>query len=265
MSEATAPDSADPVSPVAGGRHRDKRNNTAAVFAHYRGAARRSGALEGYISVHLVADGWFWMIPLPDGVTSVGFVGTAAAFRARPGSPAEMLAARIAAAPTVRARLAGAERLGPVRTTGNYSYRAGRSFGEGWLMIGDAFAFLDPVFSSGVMLAMESAARGAAVAEAWLANPARGRALARRNERALRAAMDRIGWLIYRINEPALRELFMAPSNRLRMRDAVIALLCGHVWPDRRMRLPLAAFRAVYHGLAAWRRLRPRRPLDRPA
>lgn len=235
----------------------NKKNSTAAVFAHYRGAARRSGDLEGYISVHLVEDGWFWMIPLPDDVMSVGFVGNQAAFRARQGSPAELLSARIAAAPTVAARMRDASRMGQVRTTGNYSYRATASFGDRWLMVGDAFAFIDPVFSSGVLLAMSAAERGALVADAWLADPARGRALAARHERALVGAMDRIGWLIYRINDPAMRELFMAPSNALRMRDAVVALLCGHVWPDRRMLVPIAAFKTVYHVLSALRRVRP--------
>lgn len=242
----------------AGGKVADKRNSTAAVFSHFRGVERRAGALAGYITVHLVDDGWFWMIPLPGDVMSVGFVGNQSAFKARHGTREALFEERLRTSPTVAARMAGAERIGPVCTTGNYSYRARTSFGDRWMMIGDAFGFIDPVFSSGVMLAMSSAERGAAIASAWLDDPIRGAAMAGRNEREVRAAMDRIGWMIYRINTPAFREMFMSPSNRLRMRDAVISLLCGHIWPDSRMQVPLLAFKGVYHALGVLRRVRPR-------
>lgn len=125
-------------------------------------------------------------------------------------------------------------------------------------MIGDAFAFIDPVFSSGVLLAMTMGEQGADVACAWLENPKQGAALARRTEREVRAAMDRIGWLIHRINTPVLRELFLSPNNRLGMRDAVIALLAGNLRLDRRMIVPLLAFKLSYYLLSAVRRLRPR-------
>ena len=90
----------------------NKRNNTAALYAHFRGVERRGGELDGYISVHLVDDGWFWLIPLPDDVTSVGFVGNASVFKGRSGSKEALFAERIACSPTVAARMAGAERLG---------------------------------------------------------------------------------------------------------------------------------------------------------
>jgi flavin-dependent dehydrogenase len=225
----------------------NKYNNTAALFAHFKGVERREGELEGYISVHLVEDGWFWLIPLPDGVMSVGFVGNQAAFKNRKGSPHELFMARLAASPSVSARMRDAEPIGEVVSTGNFSYDAASSWGEGYLMIGDAFAFLDPVFSSGVLLAMTAAERGAEVADAWLDDPARGRVLAKRMERDLRHAMNRIAWLIYRINTPALRLLFMAPRNMLRMRDGLISLLAGNLRGSWRMTLPVLAFKSVYH------------------
>jgi flavin-dependent dehydrogenase len=236
----------------------NKQNNTAAVFAHFRNVEAREGATRGYISVHLARDGWFWIIPLPGGVTSVGFVGNPSAFRQRSGSMPDFFAKRLRESPTVCDRMAAAERIGDVMSAGNYSYRARRSWGDRWLMIGDAFAFIDPVFSSGVLLAMTSGELGAQTAALWLADPKQGAALARRTERATRRAMDRIGWLIYRINTPALRELFMAPSNRLGMRDAIIAMLAGNLQPDRRMILPILAFKSVYYVLSGLRRLRPR-------
>ncbi len=226
----------------------DKRNTTAAVFGHFRDVACRGGDQAGCISVHLAEDGWFWMIPLPDDVMSVGFVGTQAAFRARGGaSLQDFLFQRIDRSPTVRARMQGARLCSEVRGAGNYSYRARRGWGDGYMLIGDAFGFVDPVFSSGVLLAMRGAELGAAVADAWLDDPAHGRALARDAERSMRRAMARFGWLIYRINQPAMRGLFMAPRNYLRMRDAVLAVLAGNTRESRLPDLPLTAFKTIYY------------------
>lgn len=234
-----------------GTKRANKQNNTAALYAHFRGVERRSGALEGYISVHLAEDGWFWLIPLPDDVMSVGFVGNPASFKARGGTAHERLMARIQASPTVRARMRGAEIVSDVVGTGNYSYQVDRGHGDGYLMIGDAFAFLDPVFSSGVLLAMTAGERGADVAEGWLESPARGRAMAARMERDIRRAMRRLAWLVYRINTPALRFLFLQPSNRFRMRDGLISLLAGNLRGSWNQVGPVLAFKSAYYIAAA--------------
>ena len=236
----------------------NKRNNTAAVYAHFRGVAPRAEEREGYITVHLAEDGWFWTIPLPDGVMSVGFVGTQLAFKARRGTMEAFLEARLAASPTIRARMHGAERISDVVGTGNYSYRVSGSSGPNYLMIGDAFAFIDPVFSSGVLFAMTGGEMGAEVAARWLENPAAGLAMARKAERALVRGMDRISWLIYRINEPVLRAMFMAPRNTFRMRDGLIAMLAGNLEGDRNTRLPVLAFKATYYVMWALHRLAPK-------
>jgi flavin-dependent dehydrogenase len=233
----------------------DKRNNSAALFGHFRGVARRDGELAGYISVHLVEDGWFWMIPLPDDIMSVGFVGNPSAFKGRQGSPHDLFMGRLNASPSVAARMAGAELVSDVTSTGNYSYRSSASWGEGYLMIGDAFAFIDPVFSSGVLLAMTAGEMGADVADRWLDNPGEARAMAARMERDMRRAMDRISWLIYRINTPALRELFMAPRNTLRMRDGLVSLLAGNLRGSWSSVIPVLAFKTVYYVVAGLNRL----------
>lgn len=242
-----------------GGKESDKQNSTAAVFAHYRGAAFRTGDTEGYITVHLVDDGWFWMIPLPDGIMSVGFVGNQSAFRNRLGSPQDLLAARIEASPSVSARMQNAERVSDVSTTGNYSYRAGAAWGEGYIMIGDSFAFLDPVFSSGVLLAMTAAERGVEVATAWLDDPKAGRRAARRMERRTRRELNNIAWLIYRINTPVMREMFMNPQNMFRMRDGLISILAGNLGGGIKARLPVLAFKTAFAALSFKYRARARR------
>ncbi len=129
------------------------------------------------------------------------------------------------------------------------------AWGDGYLLIGDAFAFVDPVFSSGVLLAMTSADLGAAVADAWIDDPATGRAMARRMEQQMRRAMQRINWLVYRINTPTLRMLFMGPRNTLRMRDGLISLLAGQLRGNWRSVAPVLAFKSIYHVLTMLMRL----------
>ncbi len=233
----------------------NKHNTTAALYAHFRGVERRGGELEGYITVHLAEDGWFWMIPLPDGVMSVGFVGDQSAFKGRRGTPHDLLMDRINGSPTVSARMRRAELLSDVTSTGNYSYRSTSAWGEGYMLIGDAFGFVDPVFSSGVLLAMTAGDLGADVADAWLDDPAAGRARARRVERDVTHAMHRISWLIYRINTPALRHLFMAPKNVLRMRDGLVSLLAGNLRGSRDSVVPVLAFKGVFYAMSLAMRL----------
>jgi flavin-dependent dehydrogenase len=235
----------------------DKRNSTAALFAHFRNAVAREDETTGYISIHLAEDGWFWMIPLPDRIMSVGFVGNAAAFRHRHGSATEFFLHRLRTSPTVGARMAFAERVSDVGGAGSYSYRARRAWGEGWMLIGDAFGFIDPVFSTGVLLAMTAGELGAEVAGAWLDNTRAGRAAARRAEARMRAAMDAISWLIYRINDPVLRRMLLAPRNSLRMRDGVVTLLGGHLDAGWRIRIPILAFKSTFYALSLGARMRP--------
>ncbi len=231
------------------------RHASAAVYAHYRGAEFRTGEREGCISIHLARDGWFWMIPLPDGVMSVGFVAHPTLFKGRESSMAAFLAAQIEASPSVRARMRAAERISAVTATGNYSYAARTSWGEGYMMIGDAFAFLDPIFSSGVLFAMMAGEMGAAVAETWLADPRAGRALARRTERRLRRGMAALSWLITRINDPVLRDMFLSANNRFGMRDGLISLLAGDFERPLATRGPEFAFKAAYRMLSGLNRL----------
>jgi flavin-dependent dehydrogenase len=234
----------------------DKRNNTAAVYGHFRHVkCRTEGDMVGCISVHLTQDGWFWVIPLQDEIISVGFVGTQAAFKGRRGSVREFLFDRISQSRMLSERMQEAELVSEVITAGNYSYRAREGWGEGYMMIGDAFAFIDPLFSSGVMLAMTGGEVGADVADAWLDDPAAGRKLAEQSQRRLCRAMDRLCWLIYRINNPVLRGMLMAPRNVFRMRDGLTSLLAGNLDLRWEFRVPVLAFRVIYYLLSVVERL----------
>src|SRR6185437_7491662 len=159
---------------------------------------------------HLFQHGWFWMIPLPDDIMSVGMVGTRSFFKTRREDLDSFFARAVATSPSVARRMTNAEPIGPLVATGNYSYDSRRYAGNGYILIGDAAAFIDPLFSSGVMMAMSGAAVGAEAVHAWLEDRRSGRRLMRDYERRVRRGLNSLSWLIYRINTPVLRDIFMA-------------------------------------------------------
>jgi flavin-dependent dehydrogenase len=136
----------------------DPKLRKASIFAHYRGGHRDEGKDEGatLIIQTPVNRGWFWSIPLSDDRVSIGVVGAPDKLLKGRGNPEQVLAEEIEACPTVRDRLAGAELCSDVRVVSDFSYRATRCAGDGWVLVGDAFGFIDPVYSTGVFLALKS-------------------------------------------------------------------------------------------------------------
>jgi flavin-dependent dehydrogenase len=224
----------------------DKHNNTAAVFGHFRNVPRRNGSAEGMITMHLFRHGWFWMIPLPDDVMSVGMVGTRSFFRTRTEDLNSFFARTVAASPSVAERMINAEPVGPLVATGNYSYDSQRFAGDGYILIGDAAAFIDPLFSSGVMMAMGGAAFGAEAVDAWLDDRKLGRRLMRHYERRVRRGLRSLSWLIYRINTPVLRDIFMASFDLFNTRNGLLAILAGDFYEKPRLLSPLRRLQLAY-------------------
>ena len=240
-------------------RRKNPEHQSAAIFGHFTGATARSGADAGNISMYRFAHGWMWMIPLPAGVMSVGAVCWPDYLKQRRGRTREFLIETLQQNPALWARLQHAQLIGDeVRVTGNYSYDTRSMGGPGWLLIGDAFAFLDPVFSTGVYLAMSSAEAAAELVERALREPAREAALLRRLERRQRAAMRRFSFFIYRFNDPVIDDMFRHPRNFLQLEQGVISMLAGDLFDAPRVLWRLRLFRAMYALLAvrhwrAWR------------
>ena len=248
-----------------GGKRRNARHNSAALYAHFRGARRCEGEREGDITIFWFEHGWFWFIPLADGVTSVGAVVWPYYMKSRAKPVNEFLAQTIALCPKLVERLEGAERVTDAEATGNYSYECDRTHGPGYLLLGDAYAFIDPVFSTGVMLAMTSAVDGADAIEACLRRPRDARRALARFDRRTRHGPREFSWFIYRVTSPAMRELLMAPRNVLRVREALLSLLAGDVFARSPIGPSLLAFKGLYYlaslaqpwiALRAWRRRR---------
>ncbi|MCA9244296.1 MAG: FAD-dependent oxidoreductase [Phycisphaerales bacterium] len=140
-------------------RHGDDKLKNAAIYSYYRGAQRDEGRNAGATLIISTPnrDGWFWSIPLPNDITSIGVVGPPSRlFTGRGGDLQKVLDEEIARTPGVARRLANAEQVDKVYACRDYSFRSKRIAGDGWALIGDAFGFLDPVYSSGVMLALKS-------------------------------------------------------------------------------------------------------------
>ncbi|HVL57260.1 MAG TPA: NAD(P)/FAD-dependent oxidoreductase [Burkholderiaceae bacterium] len=243
---------------------KNRKHNSSALFAHFEGVERLPGRLEGNISIFWFEHGWFWLIPLHDGITSIGAVCWPYYLKSRKGSVEQFLLQTIASCPALAQRTRNARIAGHVQATGNYSYSSTHSYGRRYVMIGDAYAFIDPVFSSGVYLAMSSAAIGADAIETCLNRPADAAAALARFDREVRRGPREFSWFIYRVTNPTMRELFMAPRNVLRTKEALLGLLAGHIHgTGAAMRAALLAFKAVYYAtslanlrrtIAAWRR-----------
>ena len=227
-------------------KRRNPRHASAAVFSHYHGVQRREGADAGNISIYRHEHGWAWLIPLRDGVTSVGAVCYPDYMKTRKGDTEGFLLRTLEAIPEAAQRMRDATRVAPVHVTGNYAYECSRMHGPGWTLVGDAYSFVDPMFSSGVYLAMDGAERVAAMVDAALREPAREAELQGALRRRIDAGLDEFKWFIYRFTSPTMRALFTHPRNVFQVEQAVVSMLAGDVFDTRPVLRRLRVFRAIY-------------------
>ena len=227
-------------------KKKNAAHQSAAIFSHFRGVTRRPGEEAGNITVERFAHGWMWLIPLRDDVMSVGAVCFPEYLKTRRGDNEAFLMDTLRATPSVWARMAAAERIAPVHATGNYSYTCERMYGPGWVMAGDAFAFIDPVFSSGVYLGMNGGEQAAKTVDAILRDPSREAAEQRAMDKRLRRGLRYFSWFIYRFTTPVMEALFAGPRNVLQLEQAVISMLAGDVFDNKAVRWRLRVFRLVY-------------------
>jgi flavin-dependent dehydrogenase len=239
-----------------GAREANRRHNSAAVYGHFTGARRLPGKLEGNITIFWFDHGWFWFIPLADGTTSVGAVSPPDFLKRRTGDITEFFHSVIALCPEIADRLKDATMTGPATATGNYSYKSQRMVGRSYIMVGDAFAFIDPVFSTGVYIAMMSAFMGAEVVTTCLHRPEKSPRALKHFDREVRLALTRFSWYIYRVTSPAMRDLFMTPGHRLRITEAVLGLLSGDAFGPSPIRSRLLLFKSIYYAMTARNALR---------
>jgi flavin-dependent dehydrogenase len=229
-------------------KRRNPKHASAALFGHFANAKRTPGRLEGSITLFWFDHGWFWFIPLRDGSTSVGAVAHPGYFKNRKGDLTQFLMETIALAPKLAERLKDATLMGPATSTGNYTYDSTVCRGDRFVMIGDAYAFVDPMFSSGVYLAMNSAFDSVVAVDHVLRGERKQAEQAfRRLEKALRHGPKMFSWFIYRITSPAIRNIFMNPQNVWRMQEALLSILAGDLFRNTPVGPRMLGFKFIYY------------------
>jgi flavin-dependent dehydrogenase len=138
-------------------KDRDPDLNKIAVWSYFEDALRDPGLDEGATTVAYVPrKGWFWYIPLHSNIVSVGVVGEPSYLYRDTRDPDVIFRREAEACAWIRDHIKVGRQVEPVRVTGEYSYHSKRIGGDGFCLVGDAFAFLDPLFSTGVFLALKS-------------------------------------------------------------------------------------------------------------
>ncbi len=200
------------------------------LFAHYEGVEREAG-IDGTLTRMVRTLGsWFWVIPLEDDRTSIGVVLEAADFKKSGLSAEEFFERAIAEQPLMRNRIGDGRRVSQVYTAADFSYRSEKLTGNCWLLAGDAAGFIDPVFSSGVFLAVLAGEQAADVLHEVLDHPKRARRLFRHYERLVNRAMDvylRFVESWYAGKE--FIEVFLTPTQLFQIPPAVNAVLGGNL------------------------------------
>ncbi len=236
-------------------RVRNRHHQSAAAYSHYTGVPRREGEREGNISIYWFDHGWLWFIPLAGDLMSVGAVCRTDYFRARNVSIEQFLDDTISRAPEAAERMRTATRVEPVRAASNYSYQARRLSGPNYLLIGDAYVFVDPVFSSGVHFALQSAVLAADVIAARLRSPATARAKLGKMKRQMKRGLATMSWLIYRFPNPVMRHLFLAPRDLWGVERTIVSILSGDVFEGRGVAWRYRLFKLIYAGHKLWFKL----------
>ena len=246
-------------------KHRDPKHNSAALYAHYTGVQRLDGKAQGNVTIIWFEHGWFWLIPLADGTTSIGAVVWPYYLKTRDKPLDQFFADTLAMSPDLAARLSAASRVTEVEATGNFSYSSDRTHGPNYLLIGDAYAFIDPVFSSGVMLAMQGGFLAADAVETCLHQPEQAKPALARFDRGMRHGPREFSWFIYRVNHPTMRDMFMGPRNIWRVKEALLSVLAGDIfgstpiWRSVRLLKGIFYVASLRHAGRSWRALRLRK------
>ena len=228
----------------------------AAIFGHFKNVSRRNGNDAGNISIYWFKHGWMWMIPLQHNVMSVGSVCWPDYIKTRKTPLNEFLTSTINHVPEMAKRMQHAKAISNVTATANYAYSSTRMHGDGYVLVGDAYAFIDPVFSSGVYLAMRSAVLGAKLVDTDLRSPNQKAAVAQIFQNEVKQGIRSFSWFIFRFNAHSMRHLLMhnpgknASPRFKTIKAAVISVFSGDVFERPELIVPLWLFKTHYYLLS---------------
>jgi flavin-dependent dehydrogenase len=221
---------------LVAGRHKlkvpdDVITTNVAVHSMFKNVDRSQGAEEGNIIIGLFNGGWWWMIPFSDGDTSVGMVFEKSFTMARRGLSSEaLMTAALADLKHLRHYLRDATRILPVGAQGNWSYRSTRFFGDRLLLVGDAAAFVDPLFSTGVLFAINGAKFAAEHIDHALSDGDFSAARFASYQEQCIAGMDLFKGLVHEFYAENLRKLLLASAQNPTVCAVITSLLAGDVY-----------------------------------
>ncbi|WP_437305005.1 NAD(P)/FAD-dependent oxidoreductase [Sorangium sp. So ce388] len=207
-----------------------------ALFAHYEGAAREDGIHEGNIQIVIFEHGWFWFIPFRGALTSVGAVVSSSWIRSRRKGESldELFDRTVAESSWAREFLASARRTRPVGALADFSYRIDQLAGDGWLFVGDAGGFLDPLFSTGAHVAIKGADLAATAIHRALEAGDTSRAAFAGYEAEVRYAVDLFLGVVQGFYKGHFRETLFEPNQRPTMRKLITSMLAGDAFHAER-------------------------------
>lgn len=202
------------------------------VFAHYEGVQREDGRDATLTRLVRGKRSWFWLIPIDERRTSVGVVMDIADFRAAKLTPEAALDEAFATAPVMRSRMAAARRITEIHGVGDYSYRNTRLHGPRWMLAGDAAGFIDPIFSTGVFLALHCAEQAANTLDFALRHPFLGRIRMAAYARDVNRQMNRYLRFVTSWYTDEFVDVFTAANPPLQIPQAVNSVLGGNIHPN---------------------------------
>jgi flavin-dependent dehydrogenase len=212
------------------------------IFAHYQAIEAEEGR-DGTLTRQVrAADRWFWYIPLPNDRASVGIVLDTALFKQARKSPEQFLEESLAEQPFLARRMTHARRVTPVYASADFSYRQSRLTGARWMLAGDAAGFIDPVFSSGVFLALLAGEQCADILNVVLDHPRKAPRLFAQYERLLRRVMKSYLRFVDAWYTKEFIEVFLYPQDVLQIPPAVNAVLGGNISGSLAIRWRMSAF-----------------------
>jgi flavin-dependent dehydrogenase len=211
-----------------------------AFFAHYRNVPRAPGKDGGSTVIVVLRNAWFWFIPVTNELTSVGLVVDRQHYLDCKLQPQELLERTIAGAPWVAEKMKDADRVTPIHARKDFSFRMETIAGPNFALIGDAAGFLDPIFSTGVFMAMKSADFASHAVAARL----RTGSMDALNDyqREFTRGLDQYLRFIEHFYDREFLEVFFNPTERFGLLQAIVGVLAGNIFAARDHRFRLALF-----------------------
>tara|TARA_R110002049_G_scaffold47902_1_gene138416 strand:- start:123483 stop:124724 length:1242 start_codon:yes stop_codon:yes gene_type:complete len=219
----------------------DPNLKKAAIWGYWKNAMRGEADNEGATIIlnTETKDAWFWFIPMSRGITSIGCVANNDYLLKNRGTPEETYREELGRCPGLKPRLKDAELLGEMKTAKEFSYTTRQHAGDGWVLVGDAYGFIDPVYSSGVYFALEMGVRAAdAIVEGFKTNRLTGEQLGKWSDSFDHGAqwMRNLVAAFYEKEFSIGRFMKEHPEHRGNVTDLLIGRIfhdgAGNVFPD---------------------------------